>query len=264
MEITKDCPKNCRYIYGGDWCICNTECPKLPHHLIKCPQCGALVKVDTRRPLPESCHPWTCPKCGNTGVTDIDPCRIFYQCKKYYYQTENAALGRQYANYRGKRVDDGTWAYGYYALFASNKGLVPAIYTVDDNGALIAREVVPETVTQSTMLLDKDGLDKDGKEIYEGDIIVFNKGFSNESFPYLIRYNPRRCAYEEYEFGRDSSLRDGYRIERDVMDVCTLVGNFWDNPELLDTEKWIREHTKPVSESKKKKKTEKVEQESFL
>lgn len=260
MKITKECPKDCRYIYDGDWCICGTECPKLPHHLIKCPECGVLVKVDTRTMLPGWLHPWTCPKCGNTDITDINPCRIFYQCKKYYYQTENAALGRQYANYRGKRVADGTWVYGYYALFASNKGLKPAIYTENNNnGALTANEVVPETVTQSTMLLDKDG-----KEIYEGDIVVFDKGTSNESYPYLIRYNPRRCAYERYEFGRDSSLRDGRPIERDIMNVCTLVGNFWDNLELLGTEKWVREHTKPVKDNKKKKKTEKVEQESFL
>lgn len=274
MKIMKECPKDCRYIYGGDWCICNTVCPHLPPQIIKCPKCGALVKVDLRTVVYPNLRNWRCPECGETGtIANVRSCLIRVENEEIWHQVKDAD-SRKRATFRGKRVDNNEWIYGYYALVASDKGLKPAIYTEADDGSLLAFEVIPDTVSQSTFLIDRNG-----KEIYEGDVIVFNKGTDMESYPALIRYNPRRMSFERYAFGELNYLHDGLSFERDVMDVVSVVGNFWDNPEFLDVGKWVekypelarkcmngwlKKHPELAIDNKKKKKAEKVEQESFL
>lgn len=125
--------------------------------------------------------------------------------------------------FRGKKVNSNEWLYG--DLVHDNiEGCY--IYPIDAENLYKENAVIPDTVGQFTGLLDKNG-----KEIYEGDII----GCHNPDIKHLIFYNEKQ--------GRFMAALNG-DIENDFIGVCGLddsrwnaskevIGNVYDNPELL-------------------------------
>lgn len=131
--------------------------------------------------------------------------------------------------FRGKRKDNGKWVYGFYALFASNKGLKHGIYTGAENGCVIHYEVDPETVGQFTGLTDKNG-----KKIFEGDIV--KEWSSHWKTPLKTEVNIYEvvCEYlgslhliRKTEYGENSTPL--YR--RSVVEV---IGTIYDSPEVYE------------------------------
>ena len=126
--------------------------------------------------------------------------------------------------FRGKRVDNGEWVYGFYSpvnlpIFG-NQG-----HFINENG-FRAVEVIPETVGQYTGLTDKNG-----KKIFEGDIMIFCKE-AGATYPFEIRWDG---------IGWKMFTADGNRIkdafesgEIRYMQKCEVIGNIHDNPELLE------------------------------
>lgn len=96
--------------------------------------------------------------------------------------------------FRGKRVDNGEWVYGYLHLPIGGENMMIQVSNTDSFG------VIPDTVGQFTVVLDKNG-----KEIYEGDIVC-----ANHFFVRYDGYTPK-------------PIRNAYNIEIDQKGLVTSV-----------------------------------------
>lgn len=115
--------------------------------------------------------------------------------------------------FRGKDPKGG-WVEGYYLQDLTQGKMRSYIFNCPCYG-----EVHPETVGQFTGLLDKNG-----KEIWEHDIVDW------DGVKLLVEFiDGSFCMHENYE---DATLHDLF-FERDEINV---IGNRFDNFELLKTE----------------------------
>lgn len=122
--------------------------------------------------------------------------------------------------FRGKRVDNGEWVYGMLDCIYKEDG-VTTISNVDNEGFYCEDKVDYETVGQFTGLLDKNG-----KEIYEGDIV--NLFYENDDDVYIIEWNNYTSRFEINSKTLSVDFDNYYSYELEV------IGNIHDNPELLN------------------------------
>ena len=138
---------------------------------------------------------------------------------------ERRIMMQREIKFRGKRLDNGEWVYGYYytqiITHAGNRKSRDHFMRTEQN---IRYEVDPDTVGQYTGLKDKNG-----KEIYEGDVCncreyecFFGKiKWSNDEATFLFCIVCDGGGYEEewlYEYA----------------DALEVIGNIYENPELLE------------------------------
>ena len=128
--------------------------------------------------------------------------------------------------FRGKRVDTGEWVEGY--LYCLSEKHNPFIMAKNKCGE--SHEVIPHTVGQYTGLTDKSG-----NKIFEGDIV---------DVLYDIKYTgvaAKRIGLFKVVFYKGCFMKDKITKINDEKglfhfipsDVCTVIGNIHDNPELL-------------------------------
>jgi len=134
--------------------------------------------------------------------------------------------------FRGKHIHalpqnkhlDGTWVYGYLR----DENYINTCEE-DEYGGKFTSEVLvdPETVCQYTGLTDKNG-----KKIFEGDIVREEDDFDeNESYMHIIQYSDDYKTFTtniQICSSLDEPLSEYLHLE-----LCEVVGNIFDNPELI-------------------------------
>lgn len=126
----------------------------------------------------------------------------------------------------GKREDNGKWAYGY---FWSNDVGNCFIRVTKENDEIVLKdyEVIPETVGQYTGLTDKNG-----KQIFEGDIL---KNLRNQK-KLLVAWHGSFSAFIGLEKKEDHQCQSKFCDLFLVNLYCEKIGNIHDNPELWEGE----------------------------
>lgn len=121
--------------------------------------------------------------------------------------------------FRGRNVHTGEWLYGDYHREGKTHYITkPGQYLREY--APIEFIVDGKTVGQFTGLLDKNG-----KEIYEGDVIL-QQGYSGKK-PMLVRFEHGAFVTGEHS-GSSTATRPMLIQKR-----CEVLGNIYENPELI-------------------------------
>ena len=126
--------------------------------------------------------------------------------------------GRRERLYRGKRLDNGEWFVGcdIWAPWFDDQNFV----TLSDHKEMV--HVDPETIGEFT-----GAYDSKGNRIFEGDVIDIPR--------WVVSYSTGMACFKGMQVGWYTQ-RDNWTSwsALENTDDCTVIGNIYDNPELLE------------------------------
>ena len=131
--------------------------------------------------------------------------------------------------FRGKRIDNGEWVEGYLSYpFCTKKGNESYYFYAKDSLGFFCRCVVDaSTICQCTGLKDRNG-----NLIWENDVVAYWDTYSTES-----GYTEADCIGKVVWDDETISFQVTNRLSAEsyeVLDECNVIGNKFDNPELLE------------------------------
>ena len=123
--------------------------------------------------------------------------------------------------FRGKREDNGNWICGSLHKTITDCFIIPLPLLTSKS------KVEPSTVGQITGLADKNG-----KKIFEGDIVVICYETDGEEFSETkrVHYNEKECCWYPMRWEECCEHCDHYTEVKSI----EVIGNIHDNPELLE------------------------------
>lgn len=126
--------------------------------------------------------------------------------------------------FRGKEFETGQWIEGSLTTYPR---YYPTI-TLVENAELIPKKktcvVLPETVCQFSEITDKNG-----NSIFEHDLILIHESESSYQFTVEVLFHKGMFCYK--------NKACGFTPLWYVSDRCEVIGNIYDNPELLKENK---------------------------
>ena len=136
--------------------------------------------------------------------------------------------------FRGKGIYGDEWQLGSLIKIEEDRyAVIPNLNDIEIGKSIGMYEAYPETIGQFTGLFDKNG-----KEIYEGDIISVNG-----KYPKLVKYIDDYACFclaniedlnEKMDTGYWHQVSPGWwnSSKREIY----VIGNIYDNPELIKEE----------------------------
>lgn len=121
--------------------------------------------------------------------------------------------------FRGKRADNGEWAYGYYLEEIGS--------CIKEKPSAVSTQtylVLPETVGQYTGLNDKNG-----RKIFEGDILSAYLDEDNPDYETVVQVIWGEYGWRTME---ENGLSDP--LDDEDAEIFAIIGNIHDNPEFLE------------------------------
>lgn len=117
--------------------------------------------------------------------------------------------------FRGKRVDNGEWVYGYFLVLPMGETII-----LSNKGYA---KVYPETVGEYTGLTDKNG-----KKIFEGDIVQYQPEYMCEPLQSVVEYYADKWNYPAFDLEDHNYEANGLQCAHEE-DGCEVIGNIHDN-----------------------------------
>lgn len=149
--------------------------------------------------------------------------------------------------FKAKRTDNGEWVVGYYAVIGQRNVIIEKCVenyycpdTCESRHGNQIHEVNSKTICQCTGLKDKNG-----KLIWENDIISYQR--DNDDCPFPNKDTKKRLGKVFYKGFRTTfaigmgkngsgSINDDLRKYVQNGNRVEVIGNIFDNPELLESE----------------------------
>lgn len=129
--------------------------------------------------------------------------------------------------FKAKRIEDDEWIEGYYQKKYDFLGKRHLILHADNYVKWECVEIDPETLCQFTGLCDKNG-----NRIWENDILMAHL---DESYPEDVTYETVEWNVAGW-VTREASSTDRQYLDKFDLEHYEVVGNIFDNPELLQEE----------------------------